>query len=168
MCFGIRGMDRLTLKHGTLKLLLTIYFGLLTGVFLWCNVHFRDFHGRESSDAVFRRIFSGGSFTEPLKSFNNSADLSTQSKYIQRCNYRLFNLVQIIQLCTKDSTYHKQCANHSTQLKYIQHRNYESFNVVITNYSTQYKLFNVLKIVEYSCGIYKHQSTVENRYTGHY
>ena len=56
--------------------------------------------------------FPGGSFIKPPKSFNNCANFSTQSKQIQRCKYKLFKLVQIIQ----------RSVNHSTQ--------YKSFNVV--------------------------------------
>ena len=58
-------------------------------------------------------------------------------------------------------------ANLSTQSKHIQHYNYKLFNLaqiihLSTNHSTLYKSFNALKIVKKSCGIYKHQSTVEN------
>ena len=71
-------------------------------------------------------------------------------------------LAQIIQRSTKHSAYSKSCANHSTLLKSIQHCNYKSFDVVRIIQS-----FKVLKIVKLFCGIYKHQSTVENQYSVH-
>ena len=77
----------------------------------------RKFRGNFPGD-----IFPGGNFIEPSKSFNKSANLSTKSKHIQRCKYKIFKLVEIIQRST----------NHSTQLKYLLHRHYKSYNVVQT------------------------------------
>ena len=63
------------------------------------------FMGEKIPGPSFREYFSGGRFIELFKSFGNNANLSTQSKHIQRCKYKLFNSVKIIQHTAKHLTY---------------------------------------------------------------
>ena len=47
------------------------------GAFLWANVRFCDFHGRQSSEAIFQGIFFRRKFHWTVQSKANSANLST-------------------------------------------------------------------------------------------